>query len=120
MVVSVQKSESSILEINRVISLIKHYQRYGHLISNVEAIKIPLEYKSLGHIDISNKVQHKLTLQHHGFTLQDLDKTFNIYTENIQVTYLITILGTNGNKNTYKTKRHNQEPREDLLWYNSS
>ncbi len=44
-----------------------------------------MEYKALGHNDIHNKVADRFTLKFHGFTENDLDKEFIVYTENIEV-----------------------------------
>lgn len=79
------KQENSILESNRVINLIRTYQRLGHIIGDLDAIYIPDEYKSLAYVDIKNKVAERLTLEYHGFTKSDLEKEFIIYTENVEV-----------------------------------
>jgi 2-oxoglutarate dehydrogenase complex dehydrogenase (E1) component-like enzyme len=82
---STKKQENSILDTNRVINLIRSYQRLGHLKANLDPIEIPLQYKSLGMVDIEKKVVDRLTLKYHGFTDADLDKEFIIYTENVEV-----------------------------------
>lgn len=79
------KQESSLLDSNRVVNLIRTYQRLGIFRAKLDPVNIPNEYQSISLVELKQKMENRLSLEYHGFTSNDLEKEFIVYTENIEV-----------------------------------
>lgn len=85
MLKSTYVQENSILDTNKVIHLIRTYQRSGNIKANLDPVNTPLSYMSLSFAESYVKATERLKINHYGFTEKDLEKEFIIYTENIEV-----------------------------------
>lgn len=70
-------------ELNKVVLLIHSYQRYGYLNANLDPLNLNLINCPESHLLNLQRFRQKLEYENYGFSEQDLEKEFVIYTPEI-------------------------------------